>query len=104
MFKIVKVSGRSLEPLYQNGDFVLISKIPVFLKRLKRGDVVVIEHPRYGTLIKQVERLEAGAEQVFVLGIHDGSIDSRLFGAVPRKLITGKVIWHISRRLPGQHL
>lgn len=98
MLRLLKVTGRSLAPDYQDGDFVLTSRIPVLFGRLRSGDVVVFEHEFYGTLIKRVERIDAALDQLFVVGLPDDSVDSRRFGPVPRRSIRGKVIWHIRRR------
>lgn len=95
MFKLLKVSGQSLWPLYQDGDYVLVA--PLFLSGgVRRGDVVVFRHPVYDIMIKQVERILPG-NQLFVVGIHDKSVDSREFGPIERKAVIGKVIWRIKR-------
>jgi signal peptidase I len=94
---VVKVIGSSLYPTYQDGDFVIVSKIPILLFGLKPGDVVVYRHLGQGKRIKIVERLEAGGKSVFVVGLHPDSRDSRSFGAIPRELVLAKVIGHIRR-------
>ncbi len=96
LLQIIKVSGHSLDPLYQDGDFVLVSKIPILIKGIRPGDAVVFQHPRLGRLIKLVERLDAGESYVYVVGMSTFSSDSRTFGAIPRDLIQGKVSWHFS--------
>ena len=79
------------------GDYILVIKIPYFLRRLKPGDVVVFRHPAYGVMIKRLERFSEDGEELFVLGSHPESNDSRSFGPVPRHWVTGKVILRISR-------
>ena len=98
LLRFLKVSGQSLTPTYQDGDFVLVSKIPILFRGIQPGDVVVFQHPRHGKLIKRVERLEGGGTSVYLLGTNGGSIDSRDFGAVPRSLVLGKVILHIPKK------
>lgn len=95
MCRLIKVSGRSLEPLYQDGDFVLTSKLPILLNGYRPGDVVVLRHEVYGTLIKLVARLAPEEDALFVVGLHEDSVDSARFGAVPRREVIGKVVWHI---------
>jgi nickel-type superoxide dismutase maturation protease len=95
MFKLLKVSGSSLWPLYQDGDYVLVAP-PVLSGGIRRGDVLVFRHPAYDIMIKLVERILPGG-QLFVVGAHEQSIDSREFGPISRKAVIGKVIWHIRR-------
>lgn len=95
MLQIFKVSGRSLWPDYKEGDFVIIIKIPLFLRSFDPGDVVVFTHPIFGVMIKRVESYDPSQEIMTVLGTQPDSIDSRRFGPIPKGSITGKVIFHI---------
>jgi len=97
MFKLLKVSGNSLIPVYQEGDFVVVSTVPLFFGTLKRGDIVVFRHEMYGTLIKMVETIAPGGNELSVVGTREDSIDSRRFGAISRRDVIGKVIWHIKK-------
>ena len=98
MFSLLKVEGSSLEPGYKEGDFVLVSKIPFFFRPVRPGDVIVFKHVLYQTMIKYVERFEPATGEVYVVGTHPGSIDSRSFGPIHLQAIVGKVIWHISKK------
>jgi nickel-type superoxide dismutase maturation protease len=97
MLKFVKISNNSLLPEYQEGDYVLIVKIPLFLESVRRGDVVVFRHPLYGMMIKKVSRVAEDGKEIYVVGTHENSVDSRQFGAVRNDALIGKVIWHIAR-------
>ncbi len=97
MFRIIKVTGDSLSPVYNDGDFVLIVKIPIFLINIRVGDIVVFKHPIYGQLIKKVHLVSDQEDKIFVVGFHENSVDSRQFGAISKKEILGKVIWHIKK-------
>jgi signal peptidase I len=96
LLQLIKVTGHSLDPLYQDGDYVLVSKLPILWRGIRPGDTVVFQHPRLGRLIKLVDRLETGGGTVFVVGLDAWSSDSRTFGAIPREAVQGKVIWHFS--------
>lgn len=103
MLKILKVTGNSLFPLYQEGDFVLVFKIPFeFFKYVNYqvGDIVVINHPYYGTIIKKIKQVSDDNNQFFVIGTQMNSTDSRQFGMVEKKWIMGKVILHFKK--PGK--
>lgn len=100
MIQIIRVTGSSLSPDFQEGDFVVIVKIPflLHLKRIKPGDVMVFNHPDYGVMMKRVQRISAADGEIFVLGTHPSSVDSRQFGPIRQGNLIGKVIWHISRK------
>jgi nickel-type superoxide dismutase maturation protease len=97
MIQILKVTGESLSPFFLEGDFVVVSKIPFVLRKIKCGDIVVFRHPAYGTMIKKVEQISPDGEEIFVLGTHPESTDSRQFGPLLRRQLIGKVIWHIRK-------
>jgi signal peptidase I len=97
MLQFIKVSGKSLLPEYREGDFVLVAKIPFFLNHIRRGDIVVFNHPVYGLMIKRVDHLIPKRDEIYVIGTHEFSVDSREFGPISRKILLGKVIWHIQK-------
>ncbi len=68
MIQILKVTGESLSPFFLEGDFVVVSKIPFVLRRIKAGDIVVFRHPVYGTMIKKVEKISPDGEEIFRVG------------------------------------
>jgi phage repressor protein C with HTH and peptisase S24 domain len=96
MLKLLKVTGDSLRPEYQDGDFVVISKIPFLFVPPSPGDIIAFRQPGYGLLIKRVQQITADGG-VNVIGYHPESIDSRVFGPVRKEYILGKVIWHIRK-------
>jgi type IV secretory pathway protease TraF len=46
-------------------------------------------------MIKRIERLSPGGDEIFVLGSHPESADSRQFGPIRRNDVLGLVLWHI---------
>lgn len=95
MFKIIKVTGESLSPTYQEGDYVLLGTIS-FLFDIKPGDTIAFQHPVYGTMIKKVTRVLNRGDWYEVHGSHPDSVDSHVFGPIPQDTVVGKVLWHIS--------
>jgi len=93
MCRVIKVKGDSLTPLIEEGDFVLVLKIPFFF--LHSGDIIVFHHDTHGKMIKLVGAVSRDDGTVFAIGTHPFSTDSRSFGPVPRKDIIGKVIWRV---------
>ena len=98
MLQVIMVTGESLSPIYQDGDYVLVLTIPLLARRIKVGDTIVFKLEPYGTLIKQVESINTRDDHVFVTGTSPNSLDSRSFGPIKLDEITGKVIWHIPKR------
>ncbi|NLG99091.1 MAG: S26 family signal peptidase [Chloroflexi bacterium] len=94
---LLKISGYSLAPAFQEGDYVLVSKLPLLIRGVRPGDVVVFDHPLHGRLIKLVDRLACGGNQMFLIGLNADSIDSRSFGLLPTSMAQGKVIWHFQK-------
>jgi signal peptidase I len=97
MFRLLKVTGDSLSPLYKEGDFVVITTLPFFLRRLRQGDIIVFQHGLYGTLIKIVDRVLPEEDAVYIIGTSEESLDSRRLGPISRAAIRGRIIWHIAR-------
>jgi signal peptidase I len=96
MLRLLKLSGDSLSPEYQIGDFVFVSKIPYFFAAPAVGDVVAFNQPGYGMLVKRIQHLTTEGNY-YVTGSHPDSIDSRVFGPVGPGALVGKVIWHIRK-------
>ncbi len=97
MLKLLKVSENSLSPVYQEGDYVVVSIVPLLFGAPRRGDIIVFRHAVYGTLIKMVEAVSPGGEEFSVVGMRAESVDSRRFGPISRRNVVGKVIWHIKK-------
>ncbi len=96
MFRILRISGDSMTPEYQDGDFVLIFK--PFGGRIRIGDVIVFENRLYGTLIKKAEKISTAG--IYVIGTGENSLDSRRLGPVNPASVLGRVIWHIRPKRP----
>lgn len=97
MFCIHKVVGDSMLPDFQEGDFVVLTTLPFFLKRLKIGDVIILKHKLYGTLIKRITSFDPETAEAYIEGTHPDSLDSRRLGTIRRENIRGKVIAHFSK-------
>jgi signal peptidase I len=97
LLAILRISGHSLNPVYRDGDFVIVSKIPFLFRDIAPGDVVVFDHPVHRKMIKRVERIEEGGKSLFVVGTNDESVDSRRFGPIPRDWVLAKVIGCVRR-------
>ncbi len=88
-FLFFKVKDSSMEPAIKERNYLFVSR---FYRRLKEGDIVVLEHPRKDVkIVKRVKRVVA--DSVFVVGDNGArSEDSRSFGPIRRSSIVGKVL------------
>ncbi|MEM1145290.1 MAG: S24/S26 family peptidase [Pseudomonadota bacterium] len=127
-FHIFRVRGASMAPTYKDGDFVLIRRYsrrnhrkfwPLHPRNPAVGDDVVCHHPRLGTILKRVDRIDhenVNADARIVGGIgpalrdgHDDhynyqlrglnrlSSSSDMLGRISRKQLLGRVVMHIPR-------
>jgi type IV secretory pathway protease TraF len=84
--------------VYRDGDFVLVSTLPLLKRRLEPGDIVAFRKPPYGVMLKRVDRYNRNDGTLFVVGYHPTSVDSRRFGPLESTQVLGKVVWHIPKQ------
>ena len=96
MIRIIKVTGESLSPSFQDGDYVIIITASRFIDNLRPGDVIVFDHDDYGRVIKMVDRINPLTGEIYVTGTHEYSLNSIQLGTIASDSIIGRVIWHIS--------
>lgn len=69
-FKLYRVRGESMTPTLSAGDLVLLRQ-----REAKTDDIVVVSHPRHGTIIKRIAETGAlvgdGPESTKALGPYD---------------------------------
>ena len=81
-----------MEPDLKDGDYIVV--LSAFLHHIKVGNWIVIRHPNYGKIVKQV--CEVGSQGYRVKGLSHYSTDSLSLGLISREMITGKVLFRIS--------
>lgn len=89
----VRVVNRSMVPLLQPDDEVLVDYAAYRTRPPQVGDIVVARHPQHPELkiIKVVDAVLSDG-RVFLVGLNGAeSADSRHFGAVPPSLLLGRV-------------
>jgi len=108
-----QVENRSMEPLLEPGDNVLVEKISMGLivgfyehdrkvkrisfpwnRKLKVGDIVILKNPiDHDNLIKRIHSIENGKYCVYGDNLEQ-SLDSRRFGCVKEEVIIGRLIYY----------
>ena len=91
------VRDTSMRPALQTGDRLLVGR----WLRLRTGDLVVLRDPEQHSiyLVKRVASLEPNGDVVLRADNPNVSRDSRHFGAVPGRLIVGRVLF---RYMPAE--
>ena len=87
MLKIIKVSGDSMLPTLEDGDYVITKKPRLY----QAGLLYVINHIDLGRIIKRLEKVE-GDKYFFVGDNAQASTPASLIGSVEAGRIVGQVI------------
>lgn len=93
-YKIAMVSGHSMEPTLNDGEFCILQTRCT----LEDGDIIVIdttEEPNIpvSSIIKRYIATQSSSDEIYVLGDNRShSYDSRKFGRLKRKNVVGKII------------
>lgn len=80
-------------PSFREGDIVLASGLLYRIVTPKKGDVVVVSHPKkHVPLLKRITKIQK--DRYFLEGDNkDESTDSHSFGWLEREKIMGKVVY-----------
>ena len=96
------VSGNSMSPRFGDGDKLFVCRFIYKIVSPKIGDAVVLTDPRSERLIlKKIDGIHDG--KYFVTGENPTeSTDSRIFGAIGKDRIVGKVLFRYKKTLTAK--
>lgn len=115
------VSGASMEPTFENGNYLIIDELSYHFRQPEKNEVIVFRYPLDPSkfFIKRLiglpgetieinnQKIILGQNEYFVEGDNrPASSDSRIWGPVPENLIVGRVfirLWPLTQAavLPG---
>tara|TARA_B110000014_G_C20011900_1_gene524678 strand:- start:192 stop:500 length:309 start_codon:yes stop_codon:yes gene_type:complete len=89
-FKIWRVQGRSMAPVIPPKSFILANKWLTFLP-IKEGQKLVLNHPRYGIIVKTVAIVDAYG-LIWSKGENSESLSVEELGPIDKQNVLGRVI------------
>lgn len=93
-WRIIRISGDSMEPKLGDGDYVLIKRVkPPHLPNT--GQIIYIDHPHLGKIVKCLgEETKEGTYQIYGLSVKSTMrVD---LGTIKPDDILARVIWRFS--------
>ncbi len=99
MIGLYRVDGDSMSPSLLPGDYVITWSASA--SRIKIGQVVVVNHPRLGRIIKRVNQVTDQGQLMLSGDNKLASTSTEDIGQVSAKHLIGLVKFHI--RQPGRH-
>ena len=101
MFKILRITGRSMLPTLPPDTFVLAVKMP--FSRVNLKDLVVVRTATFGTVVKRVIAVNTAKDTFYLSGDNIAeSISANQIGVVNKGDLIGKVYWSVKPALPRQ--
>jgi len=92
------VSGNSMAPTYNDGDWLLVAWMPEAPDQVPLGSIAVIERDNYPGifLVKRIQKAHAG--NYWVEGDNSESTDSRTWGWITPAEIVGRVLFRYRKK------
>lgn len=94
-FGMIRVSGLSMGPVLEDGDFVLFHRFSP-RDQPSPGAIVIVRHQRLGTIVKLLGE-ETRPGEFRLRGLSALSMDTNHMGTVARQDIVGQAILRIGR-------
>lgn len=83
-WRIVRIWGRSMEPMLHPDSFALFRPT----RRVRQGDIVLVDHAEFGLIVKQVDRIAGGHFRL--TGLSPLSTTTDRMGPVPADRVLGR--------------
>ncbi|MBI08705.1 MAG: hypothetical protein CMM55_04205 [Rhodospirillaceae bacterium] len=91
--RLIRIRGHSMAPVLNHGDFALAKRLgPTGVVTV--GDIVEIDHPNYGLIVKMIKKECFGNFQSHGLSVR--SIELSQIGWIPRSCVAARLLLRIS--------
>ena len=87
--RLTRILGRSMQPRLQPGAYALFGPF----RTLRVGDIVLVEHPRYGRIVKAIHRIDT--QNLELIGLSEDSTPTQDLGQVSVDAVLGRLIFSI---------
>ena len=88
-FRLVRIAGESMRPRLASGEYAVFGPA----RRLKAGDIVLVDHPAFGRIVKSIAHISE--HTVRIEGLSPQSTSSKRLGEVKPDMILGRIITSI---------
>lgn len=86
-WRLVRIDGHSMAPRIPAGSYALFRRRPSYAV----GDIVLVQHPRFGRIVKQAKTASEG--RYALQGLAPESTSSEALGTVALSDILGRLVW-----------
>lgn len=80
-----------MKPLLEDGSFAVFHRA----KAVKAGDVVLVDHQKFGRIIKSVKGRDSNG--ISLMGLHPDSMPPEKLGHISEKRIIGRLVWQLNQ-------
>ena len=77
-------------PMLSPGAFAIFKRSAPY----RDGDVLLVEHPRFGRIVKRA--IDVGAQTLWLEGANTKSLSKETMGPIERTRVQGKLVYQIS--------
>ena len=98
MFSVIGIRGLSMAPTLQDGDIVIALDSRFQLFGPVAGDVVIVDHPHLGLIVKRLQEVSVQSRTCRLVGDSGLSTNAQILGDVPLRHVLARALI----RLPGK--
>lgn len=79
-----------MQPVLSPGTFAIFRRSTSY----RDGDVLLVKHPRFGTIVKRA--IDVNAESLWLEGANASSLSRETMGPIERTRVQGKLVYQVA--------